>query len=220
VLEALLWGAAAASSLIAGALVALAVTVPDRVVGLLMAFGAGTLISAVSFDLADEALRSGGLDALAVGLAAGALAFYLGDRALALGALLDGVPEQAAIGLGLASGGAVGVALVAAVFLSNVPESLASAAAMRRAGRPRSHVLRLWGGVTIACALATVLGYVALESASGNLRGAVSGFAGGAILVMLADAMIPEALQKGGRTAGLVTTLGFALAVLLSQVSG
>ena len=234
-LEALLWGAVAASSLLVGAGIALRFTVSDRVVGLLLGFGAGTLISAVSFELATEALEVGGRDALAVGLTAGALTFYAGDRltdpphrtgrggggagamALALGALLDGIPEQAAIGLTLASGGAVSAALVAAVFLSNVPEALGSAAEMRAAGRPAREILGLWGGVTVACALATVVGYVALKDASANLQGAVQGFAAGAILVMLIDAMAPEALAKGRREAGLVTALGFVVAVLLSQ---
>ena len=239
--EAVLWGVVAASSLVAGALVGGLIRIPQRSIGLLMGFGAGALISAVSFDLADEALSAGGADSLAVGLAVGALSYYLGDRALEsagrhgrrrrphgadaeagatallLGALLDGIPEQAAIGLGLATGGQVGAALVAAVFISNVPESLASAEAMRQAGRPRSHVVRLWGAVGLVCVGATVLGYLVLEGVSGNVQGAVQGFAAGAILVMLTDAMIPEALKHGGRTTGLVTVLGFAVAVLLSQ---
>lgn len=239
--EALLWGAVGASSLVLGAVLGLGVRLSKRVLALLMGFGAGTLISAVSFELAEEALAQGGALALVIGLAVGALAFYFGDRlvegmggqerpqrprgadagssgnALVLGAVLDGVPEQAAIGLSLASGESVGIALVAAVFLSNVPESVASAAAMRRVGHGRRQVLGLWLGVAVLLTAASGLGYLLLGDASGTVTGTVQGVAAGAILVMLADSLIPEALRGGGPTVGLVTTLGFALAVLISQ---
>jgi zinc transporter, ZIP family len=242
-LEALLWGLVGSSSLVLGAVIGLRVAIGRRPLGLLMGFGAGTLISAVSFELADEALKEGGTVALGVGLAVGALAFWLGDRfveglggegrpqrprgadaegsgaALVLGALLDGVPEQAAIGLSLASGasGGVGVALVAAIFISNVPESLASAAAMRAARRSRRQVLALWLGVAVLTTLATLAGYGLLGGASGTVTGAVQALAAGAILVMLVDAMVPEAVRHGGKTVGLVTVLGFAVAVLISE---
>ncbi|MEA2269555.1 MAG: zinc transporter, family, partial [Solirubrobacteraceae bacterium] len=137
---------------------------------------------------------------------------------LALGALLDGVPEQAAIGLSLASGetGGVGVALVAAIFISNVPESLASAAAMNAKGRG-GHVMRLWLAVAVLTTLASVAGYALLGGASGTVTGTVQAVAAGAILVMLVDALVPEALRSGGKAVGLVTVLGFAVAVLISQ---
>jgi ZIP family zinc transporter len=242
VLEALLWGLVGSSSLLIGAVLGIRLPLAPRVVALLMGFGAGTLISAVSFELADEALRAGGAGALGAGLAIGGLAFWLGDRlverlgaparrhrprgvdastsglALALGALLDGVPEQAAIGLSLASGegGGVGIALVAAIFISNVPESLASAAAMHRSGR-NGQIVRLWLGVAALTTLASVAGYALLGEASGGLTGAVQAVAAGAIIVMLVDAMIPEAVRDGGKPVGLVTVLGFALAVLISR---
>lgn len=239
-LEALLWGLAGSSSLVIGAVLGLRVSLSERVLGLLLGFGAGALISAVSTELAQEALDAGGAVALGVGLTVGALAFYLGNRAieglggsgrparprgadaqaparaLALGALLDGVPEQAAIGLSLAAGGEeVGFALVAATFISNVPEALASAAAMRRAQRT-GQVLRLWAGIAVLCALASVAGYVALGSASGAVVGVVQATAAGAILVMLVDAMVPQAVREGGNAVGLVTVLGFAAAALIS----
>ena len=240
-LEALLWGIVGSSSLVIGAALGLHVPMSPRALGLLMGFGAGTLISAVSFELADEALTQGGGSALAAGLAAGALAFFLGDRAvesfagrrrphrpqgadaagsglaLALGALLDGLPEQAAIGLSLAGGeGGVGIALVAAIFISNIPESLASAAAMSRAGQG-AQVMRLWLVVAALTALASVAGYAVLGDASGWVAGATQALAAGAILVMLVDAMVPEAVRDGGKTVGLITVLGFAVAVLISQ---
>lgn len=238
-LAALLWGLVGSSSLVLGALLGARVTLPGRALGLLLGFGAGALISAISFELADEALGAGGPAALAAGLALGALTFYGGDRllerrtgtprrargpqagaALALGALLDGLPEQAAIGLSIAAGGEVGLALVAAVFLSNVPESLGSAADMRAAGRTPWRIVRLWLVVGVVTTLASVAGYGLLGDASGGLTGAVQAFAAGALLVMLIDALVPEAHERGGRVVGLATVLGYALAVLLSEVVG
>lgn len=233
---ALLWGLIGSSSLVLGAVVGVRARLPDRWLGLLMGFGVGALVSAISFELAEEALSAGGPGALAVGLALGGLTFYAGDRllerttgaprhrrratggaALALGALLDGLPEQAAIGLSIAAGGDVGLSLVAAVFLSNVPESLGSATDMRSAGRRPSRIVALWLAVGVLTTAASVAGYAVLGDARGELVGAVQAFAAGALIVMLVDAMIPEAREKGGRAVGLVTVLGYAVAVLLSE---
>jgi zinc transporter, ZIP family len=206
-----------------------------------MAFGAGVLLSSVAFELMDEAYRVGGIDAAAPGLLLGAAVFYLADRevnrrggerrknsgdrqggsaaAIAIGALLDGIPESAAIGISLIEGGGVGIALVAAVFLSNVPEGLSSAAGMRRAGRSPAYVLGLWGAVTLASTLAALLGYLFLEGASGNLVAGIQSFAAGAILTMLASTMMPEAYEDGGPVVGIVTTAGFLLAFVLSRLA-
>jgi ZIP family zinc transporter len=212
-----------------------------RLMAVVMAFGAGVLLSSVAFELMDEAYRVGGIDAAAPGLLLGAAVFYLADRevnrrggerrknagdrqggsaaAIAIGALLDGIPESAAIGISLIEGGGVGIALVAAVFLSNVPEGLSSAAGMRRAGRSPAHVLGLWGAVTLASTLAALLGYLFLEGASGNLVAGIQSFAAGAILTMLASTMMPEAYEDGGPVVGIVTTAGFLLAFVLSRLA-
>jgi ZIP family zinc transporter len=239
VLTALGWGALAASSLLIGALAALARDWPERVVGLVLAFGAGALISAVSFELALEGTAVGSFAALAGGLALGALAYYLADGvverlgdagrarerhasgtaaggALALGAFLDGIPEQLVLGIGLAGGESVSVGLLTAIFVSNLPEAIGSASAMRTAGRPVRAILLLWAGVAACCALATVGGFALGDAVSGELRAAIDGFAAGALLVMLVDSMIPDATEDAGRQAGLVTVLGFALAAALS----
>ena len=234
-LEALLIGLLAASSLVVGAVAGLVVRVPPKVVGLLLGFGAGALISGVSFELAEEALADAGVEVLAIGLALGALTFYLGDRrlerphprgkgaaassgtVLALGALLDGIPEQGVLGISIAGGEGASVALIAAIFLSNLPESLGSSAQLRAEGRSARDVLLLWGGVALAGALSTVVGYLLLDGASGTITGGVSGFAAGAILVMLVDSMVPEAREQGGAAAGLATIVGYAVAVALSQ---
>jgi ZIP family zinc transporter len=236
------WGAVAASSLVLGALLAFARRLPNRQVGLVLAFGAGALISAVSFELAQEGFEVGSLAWTAVGLGAGALTYYVLDGliahrfsagrgrsgrstgsspgpALALGAFLDGIPEQLVLGIGIASGEGVSVALLVAIFVSNLPEAIGSATEMRGVGTGERVILRLWFVVAAICVLATVVGYAAADAASGNLRAGIDGFAAGALLVMLIDSMIPEATKQSGRVAGLVTTLGFALAAGLSSVS-
>jgi ZIP family zinc transporter len=230
VTDAILWGALAASSLVIGAVLGLVRRWPDRWVGVVLAFGAGALISAVSFDLAQEGAKIGDPGVLAIGLAVGAGTYFIADRllnrhssgagaSLALGAFLDGIPEQLVLGIGIAAGNGVSVGLLVAIFVSNLPEAIGSASAMRAAGRPARTIVGLWTGVAVCCALATVGGYALGDAVSGELRAAIDGFAAGALLVMLVDSMIPDATQDSGRQAGLVTVLGFALAAALSIAS-
>jgi len=229
-LEALGYGALAASSLLIGALLGLARDLPRRAVGLVLGFGAGALISSVAFELAEDGVRIGGAPAVGVGLAAGALTYYLCDGlvesrsggaggALALGAFLDGIPEQLVLGIGLTTGRGVSVGLLGAIFVSNLPEAIGASTGMRSAGRSRKTIVRLWLAVTVVLTLATVVGYGIADSASDELLGGVNGFAAGALLVMLVDSMVPEAARQGGRPAGLVTALGFALAAGMSGLS-
>ncbi len=231
-MPALLWGVVAASSLILGAILAVVRTWRDGIVGAVLAFGAGALIASVSFELAEQGLDEGGAVPVALGLAAGALAFFGGDRAvqsiggrsrsggaglpLAIGALLDGIPEQAVLGIGLAGGHGVSAALLVAIFVSNLPESVGSSADMLSGGRSKRSVLTLWLAVSVVCALATGLGYLVSDVASPELRGAIDGFAAGALLTMLIDSMAPEALKKARDYAGLVTVVGFAVGAGLS----
>jgi len=226
-LTATFWGAVAAFSLVLGAGLALVRPWSDRVVGIVLAFGAGALISAVSYELAEEGIEAAGQLPVAAGLAAGALCYFLADRPLerkpdsgglplALGAFLDGLPEQAVLGIGLASGEPVSVALVVAIFMSNLPESIGATSEMLGAGRGRGWVLRLWLGVALVCMLSTIVGYAVADALSEELRAAINGFAAGALLVMLCDSMIPESRAKAGLPAGLVLVLGFAVAAGLS----
>src|SRR4051812_43582279 len=195
-----------------------------------MAFGAGVLISAAAYDLTGEAFRTGGADAAAAGLAAGSLTFFGVSRVIkgggsvpiVVGAVLDGIPESAAIGISVLDPGGVSAAVVVAVFLSNIPESLSSSAEMREEGRSRRSILLLWFIVTAASTLAAALGYTALRDAGGDLLGFVNAFAAGAIITMLADSMIPDAFDDENRSlaTGLLVTLGFALSALLSAQGG
>jgi ZIP family zinc transporter len=230
VTSALGWGALAASSLLIGTLLGLAREWPDRLVGAVLAFGAGALVSAVSFDLAEEGLQIGSGAAVGAGLGIGAMTYFVLNRlverrgsakgsgagpALALGAFLDGIPEQAVLGIGLATGEGVSVSLLAAIFVSNLPEAIGSASEMRAAGTRPATIRRLWIAVAAVCTIATVVGYAIADTASGDLKAAINGFAAGALLVMLIDSMIPEAARKAGDIAGLVTVLGFAVAIAL-----
>ena len=233
------YGAIAASSLIIGALIALVRTVPKRQLGLIMAFGSGVLISSVAYELVEEAVAIGGQIPLAAGLALGSVVFFLGDRlidglggegmgsvngpespgsglAIVLGAALDGVPESIVLGLTIASGGETGLAFFAAVFLSNLPEGIAGTAGLQKGGWDRWRIIRLWTIVVIASAIASLVGATVLAGGQGEVHAFILGFAGGAILTMLADTLIPEAFENAGNLAGLMTTLGFGLAFALS----
>jgi ZIP family zinc transporter len=221
--------------LFVGALLALVRSWRKGLVGGVLAFGAGALISSVAFELAQEGLQLGGPGPVAAGLAVGALAFFFADRAvdriggrsgggagglpLAVGALLDGIPEQAVLGIGLASGQGVSVALLVAIFVSNLPEGIGSASDMRANGKPARTIVALWAAVSVVCVLATVGGYALADVVGGEVKAGIDAFAAGALLVMLIDSMVPEAHSKAGNRAGLVTVLGFAVAAALSNLT-
>jgi zinc transporter, ZIP family len=232
VLEAGLWGLFAASSLLLGAMAGLLLRLPTHLVAAITGFGAGVLISAVAFELTEEAYSVGGADAVALGLAAGAIVFFAGDRyiegmddedgtskAIAFGAALDAVPESAAIGLSVLAAGTVSPALVGAVFLSNVPEALSSTASSM-ASHGRGRVLMTWTAIVLVSGASAALGYALLDGASENVVAFTQAFAGGAVLCMLTDTMIPQAYREYDRKpqVGLTTVLGFAVAFLLSSM--
>lgn len=234
------WGLLAGSSLLLGCGLGLWGVTSRRIIGLTMAFGAGVLISSVAVELMEEAFSRGGLDAAAIGLLAGGGAYFLADRlvsrhsrhrkrsqgqqsgsaahGLVIGALMDGVPESAAIGLTLLGGDRVSLVMVAAVFLSNVPEAMSASAGMRKAGHKPAFILAMWGGVTVLSGFAAAAGYAFLDGASGDLIGGLQAFAGGAVLTMLASTMMPEAYEEGGSWVGLLTTGGFLAAFALAKL--
>jgi ZIP family zinc transporter len=235
-----LWGLLGGGALVLGALVAWFLRVPQAVVATVMAFGSGVLISAVAFDLMQEAADTGGLLPTAIGFLAGGLIYLAANAALAargarhrkrsgdqqpseqdqagsgmaiaVGALLDGIPESVVLGLGLLGGGVVSLPVLAAVFISNVPEGLSSAAGMKRSGRSARYVFGVWGGIAVASGLAALLGYLALGGAPAEVVAVITALAAGAILTMIADTMIPEAFERTRNWTGVITTVGFLAA--------
>lgn len=137
--------------------------------------------------------------------------------AIALGALLDGIPESIVIGLSLLEGSSVSIVAVVAIFLSNLPEGLASASGMKNAGRSVTYIFAVWGGITVISGLAALLGYAVFSHFSPQVIAATIAIAAGAILAMLADTMIPEAFAETQDWNGLITVLGFLTAFMLSH---
>jgi ZIP family zinc transporter len=230
------WGTLAASSLVIGALIALRFRIGLRAIGLIMGFGSGVLISALSFDLVQEAVeKSSGHGWVVGGFFAGCLVFFGGDQlidhlgggdrkdadgdqeggsslGIVLGSVLDGIPESMVIGLTIFEGGAVGAAYLAAVFISNLPESVSSTSGLVSGGWEKSRVLWMWVAIALISGLASLAGYGLFQDSPPSTVAFVLAFAAGAILTMLANTMMPEAFEHGGKWVGIVTTLGFAVA--------
>jgi ZIP family zinc transporter len=247
-LQAAWWGFVAGSALLLGAAIGYFARVPQRLIAGVMAFGSGVLISALSFELMDEAYRRGGFDSTAIGFLGGALVYsavncMLAHRgakhrkrsgnqqpsendnsgsglAIAAGSLLDGIPESIVIGLSMLAGGAVSMVAVAAIFLSNIPEGLSSAAGMKKAGRSVAYVFGVWGGIALVSAFAALIGYAVFQHFSAEVVAATTAVAAGAILAMLADTLIPEAFEEAHDLAGLITVVGFLVAFILSKLGG
>jgi ZIP family zinc transporter len=243
-----LWGLLAGGALIIGAGLSYFVRVPRALIAGVMAFGAGVLISALSFDLMDEAFHRGGFLATAIGFVSGAAVYTLAnvilDRhgaknrkrsgpqhpseqqapgsglAIAVGALLDGIPESIVLGVTMIQGGAISLAALGAVFLSNIPEGLSSAAGMKRAGRSPGYIFGVWGAIAVISGVAALLGFVVFRRFSQAVISATTAVAAGAILAMIADTMIPEAFEETRTTAGFVTVVGFLAAFALTKLGG
>jgi ZIP family zinc transporter len=247
-LQAGFWGFVAGTALLIGAATGYLVDVPKRAIAAVMAFGSGVLISALSFDLMDEAYKGGGFDSTASGFLGGAAVYtaanwWLARRgakhrkrsgghqpseddaggsgtAIAVGALLDGIPESIVIGLSLLGGQGVSVVAVAAIFLSNIPEGLSSAAGMKKAGRSKAYVFGVWGAIAAISGVASLVGYTLFRHVSADVVAATTAVAAGAILAMLADTMIPEAFEEAHEFAGLITVCGFLCAFVLTKIGG
>jgi ZIP family zinc transporter len=240
VVRAAFWGFVAASALPLGASFAMRYTLSTRTVGAIMAFGAGTLISAVTFELVDQAFQRADLWPVVIGLGLGAVTFTAGDAALGqlgahrhgrpgappaqqddgglpllLGAALDGVPESLVLGISMVDGGDVSITFLIAVFVSNVPESLASTRSMLDAGYRRWRVLGIWLAVAAVSAVFAAIG-ATLDDIAQSAVAVVQSFAAGALLTLIADSLLPGAYRDSGLRAGLFVVLGFALAFALT----
>jgi ZIP family zinc transporter len=245
-LQAAFWGLLAGSALLIGAALGWFLPLPQRLVASITAFGAGVLISALAFDLMEEAYERGGFDSTALGFLGGAVIYTAAnwllarrgarDRkrssagmqptesempgsgtALAVGALIDGIPESVVIGTSVMADASVGWVTVLAIFLSNLPESLSSSAGMKAAGRSKKYVFGIWIGIMLVSGLAAAGGYSAFRGISPDALAAITAVAAGGILAMLADTMIPEAFETAHELAGLITVAGFLTAFVLSK---
>lgn len=242
-----MWGAVAGAALLIGAVTGFLLDVPRRLTAAVMAFGAGVLLATLSLDLMEEAFEAGGFDSTAAGFIGGALLFtvvnwllsrrgarhrkHSGDRqprehdapgsgmAIFAGALIDGIPESIVIGLSLIGGTGVSLPTVAAIFLSNLPEGLATATGMKQAGRSRGYVFGLHFAVVVISSAAAVIGYTLFDGVSREVVAATTAVAAGGILAMLADTMMPEAFEEARDFTGLVTVLGFLAAFVLQKLA-
>ena len=240
-LEAALWSAVATTTLLIGMVLAYGGVVGPRWTALIMAFGAGAIVSAAAYQLVAGAVveQAGAELVVGIGLAAGALTFYLADRwvdslggkdrmdmegaqaggsgtGILLGSLLDGVPESLVLGLSIAHNPAVSLAFVFAVAISNVPQGLGGTAGMLAAGWAKQRITGLWVAVCVLSIAAAVIGYWIATILTGVTGAGVDAFAAGALFVMLTDSMIPDSFEHGGREAGLALTVGFAVATTMS----
>jgi ZIP family zinc transporter len=229
VLEAAAWAGFGALSLVLGAFLALRFDIAPQYVGEAMGFGGGALIAALAYELIPNENVSDMQVWISFGI--GALTFYVADQlitrgatggegsgtTIALGALLDGVPESMVLGMSLGVGGSVSLGFLVAVFVSNIPESLSASADMRAAMAERT-IYRLWGGLTLISAVSGAIGYALIEVIPASDGRYVQAFAAGAVLTMLADSLMPEAFEHGGKRVALLTALGFAVAAWLTTL--
>lgn len=241
-LTALLYGLAASSALVVGAAIGSRFDPPKRVTGVLLAFASGALISALAFELFEEAFHLGGAARAGLGLLAGAVTFVVSDAlldryvaghpgaderetaaggartgvgwALLAAVTLDGVPENLALGVSLVEGASV--SLLVAIFASNLPESLVGARAMRDEGRSVEAVLGIWLICGAVLALSVVLGRGVADGLSPEVLAVALGFAGGAVLASLADTLMPEAFEHGRPLNSFATAAGFFLSFILA----
>ena len=230
--QAILFALIAASALVIGGAIGAYRPPPKSVTAALLAFASGALITAVAFDLFEEAYELGGARRAGVALFLGATVFILVDtwldrrkqRMMAAGAVgfallaavtLDGIPENLAMGVALIENSSA--TLLVAIFASNLPESIAGAQKMRETDLSQRQIVGIWCATALLLALPVVIGYVALEGVHDKTLAWPLGFAGGAVLASLADTVMPEAYKDAGPWVAWATALGFLLSFLVAM---
>jgi ZIP family zinc transporter len=238
---AVFWGAFSSAALYIGQWLAAPMQKRNHATGMIMGFGAGTMISAIAYELIPATNLENSFGTF-IAVLVGAMAYFVGDQivdrggggkrqdidadrgegsgegsgaAMFIGALLDGVPEAFILGITLKAGGGISIAFVTAVFVSNIPQGIAGTNSLKAAGYTDRHVFRMWTGLLIATAVTAAVGFIVADKvAHGGLY--AEGFAAGAVLTMLADSMMPEAFEHGGKQVGLITVVGYLVAAALT----
>jgi zinc transporter, ZIP family len=232
VLEAFGLGLLGASSLLLAGLFACWVKVPARLVGILAGFGAGALIAAISFDLVVQAEDLLDLWQFAIWMLVGVAVFLVADRmvesrfgqagvggamGIVVGSVVDGVPESIIFGIQIGTAFPISLSFLAAVFISNIPQSIAPSADLSAAGWSARRVGILWFWVVLACGIAAALGFLATDLTSEVQGGRMAALAAGGLLAMLTNSLMPFAYERGGALAGAATAVGFCVSLLGSS---
>jgi zinc transporter, ZIP family len=230
-------------SLTLGAVIGNTWKLKQKTIAAFMAFGSGVLICALTFGLMEEAFGHGGFDAVIIGFLIGGLLYIGSDWVIhwhggrkhrkiqhskskkesngimiTFGSILDGIPESIALGISLFSNQALGLMMISAIVISNIPESIASVPGLKKEGFSKKYIFAIWISVGIIVFLATVLSYFFLRNLDSNTLGILEALAAGAILAMLADSMMPEAYEDGGYLIGILTIFGFLLSFVMSRL--
>ncbi|WP_110929165.1 ZIP family metal transporter [Bacillus massiliglaciei] len=235
------WGAVSGSAVFIGAVIALLIKIPKKIIGFIMAFGTGVLIGAAAYELLAESVADGGMLATAVGFIAGAGIFTLldtwiskkgaadrkrsGDQgapkgmAIFIGTVMDAIPESIMIGASLLTGQSVSWLLVAAIFISNIPEGLSSTSGLKKSGYTASRICLLWAAVIVISSLSSWGGYFFLAEAPDSILAGIAAFAGGGIIAMISSTMMPEAYEDSGPATGFIASLGLLVSLILNQFS-
>jgi len=246
-IEAAFWGFLAASALVIAAEVSFRFALNPLTIGLIMAFGIGSLLSSVAYEMVAEAISSvGEVWPIAIAIMVGAVVFFIGDRivsgmgganrkralppgdatrdreasassgwGIALGTVLDGIPESAVLGMSLATGGSISIALLVAVWVSNFPESLGSTTGLSASGVSRSGIRVLWWTIVGVSAISAALGYALITMADPRVGALLQAFSAGALISMILDELAPEAFGRSAMYTGLAGTAGFVLSIFL-----
>lgn len=241
-----MWGGISGSAVLLGALVALFLNIPKKLVGFIMAFGTGVLIGAATYELVGDSLKKGGLEPTLIGFMAGAIVFTTldwiisrkggadrkrsreknkpeqedstGGLGIFIGTVMDAIPESIMIGASLVTGKGVSMLLVIAIFISNIPEGLSSTIGLKKGGYSKLKIIVLWASVLMISALSSFGGYLFMESAGEYITAIIASFAGGGIIAMVASTMMPEAYEEGGPVIGFMAALGLLASIVLDHI--
>lgn len=229
-LDAVLLGAAAQSALLISGLIVYWVKLPPKFIGMLAGFGVGALIEAVAFDLVAETTALTHLQ-FAIWMLLGCAVFIAGDRfvekrfsdegsgqamGIVVGSIVDGVPESAIFGIQMATHFPISIGFLMAVFVSNFPQALAPSADLAKAGWSRGRLLGMWALVLVACGVAAGLGFLAASNLSDANGDRMAALAAGGLLSMVAESMMPFAVEHGGEFVAVAVVAGFCLPLMFS----